>query len=283
MLQDTFRFVVPAILGKFLDPAVCEEKNTQMLDLTMRIMKSGRFNAFAAAMETLLSSAIGFADSETSIKLVYKWFVTGKVTDTAGVEIEGAEINVKVRHTMVRKIFASSSLPREQKKACFAKLAELDDSDMLGRTEKYCEGAEPDPTSKRESFLTIFEKSGELGLQDLQELCRGYRQLSQRDLISSHSDDFFERIEGCVNSKAYSVTRYIYLFLNPSLQATDEELARFNGLKTRLESYTDEEKKEGTTRLLNWVKDTIQELEEKKQGRELSKAWDRAQAGQANL
>ena len=44
---------------------------------------------------------------------------------------------------MVRKIVASSKITQEQKKESFAELAKLDSSDMLGRTEKYCEAASP--------------------------------------------------------------------------------------------------------------------------------------------
>jgi len=58
------------------------------------------------------------------------------------------------------------------------------------------------------------------------------------------------------------------------MSATEEELGRFNTLKAKLEAYSPEERKEGTMRLLNWVKDSIQDLEEKKQGREISMAWD---------
>lgn len=75
---------------------------------------------------------------------------------------------------MVRRIFSSQATLSEQKKECFAKLAELDQSDMLGRTEKYCEAASPSIESKRESFVTIFEKNGEMSLQHLQEMCSGY-------------------------------------------------------------------------------------------------------------
>ena len=64
VLQDTLRFVIPAILGKFLHSEVYESKNTEMFDLTLKIMQSGTFNQYAAAMETLLTSAIGFAESE---------------------------------------------------------------------------------------------------------------------------------------------------------------------------------------------------------------------------
>jgi len=134
VLQDTLSFVVPAILDKFLHPEVHEIWSTKMFELTLIIMKLDTFNRFNSAMETLLTSAINFAQSEDSVKLISKWFLTGKVTDAIGVEIAGAQVNVKIRHTMVRKIFSSSSIPSEQKKECLTKLAEFDQSDMLGRT-----------------------------------------------------------------------------------------------------------------------------------------------------
>jgi len=43
-------------------------------------------------------------------------------------------------------------------------LAELDQSDMLGRTEKYCSAAHPDPESKHEAFQTIFKGSDNMSL-----------------------------------------------------------------------------------------------------------------------
>ena len=105
--------MVPSILGKYLHAEVYETWNTQMFDLTLKIMKSGTFNQFTASMETLITSAIDFAESDSSAKLVYSWYLTGKVTDTTGNEIEGTQINVKIRHTMVRKIFSSTAIPKE--------------------------------------------------------------------------------------------------------------------------------------------------------------------------
>ena len=134
VLQDTFRFVVPSILSKFLHQEVHEERSKQMFDLTMEIMLSGRFNEFPAAMETLVSSAIAFAPNKELHLLVYMWFVTGKVTSISGQKIQGTNINVKVRHTMVRKLFSSVHIPRDEKKKCYATLSGLDKSDMLGRT-----------------------------------------------------------------------------------------------------------------------------------------------------
>lgn len=89
---------------------VVEERNAEMFDMTMKIMTSGKFNSNLQAMEVLVNSAISFDRDATN---VYRWLATGKVLDSAGKQVQGTEVNVKSRHTMVRKIFASSKIPHE--------------------------------------------------------------------------------------------------------------------------------------------------------------------------
>ena len=57
------------------------------------------------------------------MQLLYKWFNTGKVADLSGQEIQGVEIGVAIRHTLVRKMFTSVHIEKDVKKECFAKLA----------------------------------------------------------------------------------------------------------------------------------------------------------------
>lgn len=215
---------MPSILSKFLHLDINENTNYQMFKLCLEIMKKGSFSDNPAAMEMLVSSSIQFATKSEQHEMVLNWFGKGEVTDERGRKIEGTEVNVKVRHTLVRKIFTSRHIEHEQKKRCFAILEELDKSDMLGRTKQYCLAACPDESAKREALLTIFERCEDLSLQHLQEMCRGFRQFSQRELIQQFAHEFYDRIEDCVNKKAWSLTRYIYHFLVPSMIASDEEL-----------------------------------------------------------
>ena len=180
---------------------------------------------------------------------------------------------------MVRKIFGSTHIPHNQKTECFAALAKLDSSDMLKRTEVYCAAATPTLEAKRAAFLKLFTSDDQEGaepmsLQEMQETCRGFCQFGQRDLIATFSDDFFERIENCVNTRSWSTTRYIYHFLAPGMKATQQELDKFNALLTKLQAYGEAEKKEGTGRLIKWLKDSIKEIQEKRAGRELSQTWE---------
>jgi len=114
-------------------------------------------------------------------------------------------------------------------------------------------------------------------------MCRGYRQYGQRDLIDTFTTEFFNRIEDCVNTKSWSLTRYIYIFLAPGMKATAEDLKKFQVLLSKMEAYTEAERKEGTMRLTNWVKDSMKEIEEKIAARELSRQWERTQQDQASL
>ena len=96
-------------------------------------------------------------------------------------------------------------------------------------------------------------------------------------MIETFTDEFYEKIEDCLNTRAYNITRYIFNCLVPSMKANDAELARLNDLKQRLESYSEEQKKEGTNRLLKYVKNTIQEVEEKKASQTYSREWENSQ------
>lgn len=111
VIQDTFRLLVPSILDKYLHAEVQSERSAQMFNLTIKMMTSGRFSAFPSVMEMLFNCAIKFSPSDD--KLVYKWYVTGKVTDANDVEIQGTTINVKCRHEMLRKIYTLTSIPME--------------------------------------------------------------------------------------------------------------------------------------------------------------------------
>ena len=96
-------------------------------------------------------------------------------------------------------------------------------------------------------------------------------------MIETFAERFFEKIEECVNTRAWSNTRYIYIFLVPTMKANDQELARLNALKNRLEGYTEDQKQEGTNRLLKWLKESIQDVEEKKASQAFSREWENSQ------
>lgn len=111
-------------------------------------------------------------------------------------------------------------------------------------------------------------------------MCRGYHQQSQKDLLEQLADDFFARIETLVNKAAWSQARYIYAFTQPKLYGNDAELQKFEALLSKCEGYGESERGEGTGRLIDWLKDSVQEIKEMKAGRELSRQWEQTQGSQ---
>jgi len=112
VIQDAFRFVVPAMLSRFLHEEAQDARKADLLVMVLKIMDSGRFNDNKAAMELLTNSAISFSTSKEQHMMIVKWFVAGKITNGSGAEIIGTDVNVGLRHTMVRKMFASKHVPR---------------------------------------------------------------------------------------------------------------------------------------------------------------------------
>ena len=111
---------------------------------------------------------------------------------------------------------------------------------MIVRTDMYCKTAVWDITAKSEALNTIFDGSDDLSLLHVEELCMGFRQFHQREVLSNFAQEFFDRIEDCVNKRAWMVTRHIYKYLAPNMFASSEEIAKFTVLKEKLEGYTEE-------------------------------------------
>ena len=63
------------------------------------------------------------------------------------------------------------------------------------------------------------------------------------------------------------------MYLQPNLLASDEEISRFVKFLAKLEAVEHAKRKEGADRLIKWVKDSIQDLKEKKYARALSQQW----------
>ena len=107
-------------------------------------------------------------------------------------------------------------------------LENFDQSDMLGKTKFFCESAIPEIEKKREAWNSIF--SGKLDKESpfiTGEFCAGFKQFSQRDLLSEFADDFFAKIEEVVATKAKSISETFYLYLQPNMLTSDKEIARF--------------------------------------------------------
>jgi len=73
---------------------------------------------------------------------------------------------------------------------------------MLGLTQQFCISAVPDIENKRAVWARLFDFSNEnkLSLYQTDELCLGFRQYSQRDMVVEFREDFFKRIDNVIKT-----------------------------------------------------------------------------------
>ena len=184
-----------------------------------------------------------------------------KITDLKGQPIEGITVSTLRKHQMVKKIFTSKTINQENKKDAFSKLASIDSSDMLERTQKYCEACVPDYEQKRVVWLNMIEMKEDLGVLAIRSYGSGLRQATQLDILDRFADEFFEKIENLVATKGQSASEAVYMFLQPNIKAQDEDIQRYSAFLAKLES---QPKLESTERLMKWIKESIQDMKEKK-------------------
>lgn len=95
----------------------------------------------------------------------------------------------------------------DEKKQAMDTLAKIDQSDMLGLTQQFCISAVPDIENKRAVWARLFDFSNEnkLSLYQTDELCLGFRQYSQRDMVVEFREDFFKRIDNVIKTQGKNI------------------------------------------------------------------------------
>jgi len=101
----------------------------------------------------------------------------------------------------------------EDKQKAMDKLASIDKTDLLGRTQAYCESVIPDIENKRKCWKKLFESDEKMSLYQTEEFCLGFKVYSQRDLLKEFTDDFFSRIDHIFATKGRNIARSYYLYL----------------------------------------------------------------------
>jgi len=175
---------------------------------------------------------------------------------------------------MVRKIFGSKKIDHDLKKAALVKLNEIDSSDKFGLTSTFCDATIPSLENKKDVWANLFESEEKVSLYKITESCAGFKQISQRELVQEFAEDFFNRIEKIVNTKNPSVSKVYYIYLQPNIEANEKSINRFTSFQKELEGKIERgEQGDGTARLIKWVKDTLNDLNEKKIARALSQEY----------
>lgn len=198
-----------------------------MFDTAMKILQSGNFTE-ESTIQMIVTSVIGFAMDEAERKLLLTWFQQDAVITKDGNKVKGVSLTKKHKHAIVKKVFSAKTIPLEEKTAALDALSKIDQSDMLGRTKFFCQAAVPEIAKKREAWEAIF--SGKLDKESLlntNEFCAGFKQFSQRDILTEFADDFFNKIEHVVQTKAKSISESIYFYLQPNMITNDKEIERF--------------------------------------------------------
>ena len=176
---------------------------------------------------------------------------------------------------MVKKIYSSKKISLQEKKESLELLAKIDQSDLLSKTQAFCESAIPDISEKKKAWATIFsDKIDGVGYANSNEICAGFKQLYHRDILGEFADEFFLKIEEVVKTKPKSLAETIYLYLQPNMIAGDAEIQKFENLLEKIQTGP---AGETTDRLVKWLKDSICDLKEKKAARNLSQRWEKEQ------
>lgn len=88
--------------------------------------------------------------------------------------------------------------------------------------------------------------------------------------MEGYADDFFKKIEQACESKARNLSEHIYYGLSPTHDTEEAGIQRFTDFLKQLES---KKPGESTARLIKWVRESIQDMRQMQEAREMSQKW----------
>lgn len=109
-----------------------------------------------------------------------------------------------------------------------------------------------------------------MSLYSVQELCSGFRQFTQQDILEEFTIPFFDNILNTVNTRAKNIAEPMFYGLRPNMKANQEEIDHFEKFHAKLLGLPEEERGDGYTRMKKWIVETLCDLREKKNAREIS-------------
>ena len=208
--------IVPVIVNSYLPASIYESTNHELFDLILNNILSGSAVLDTTTKTLLFDGLMSHCRNEDHYAMLIDWFTKGKVINSAGVSLDAIEITLKNKHSIVKKIWASSDIPLAKKEEILAELNKLDKGDWFDDTSKNCDAAHPDNKAKLWDFYFNSEKGSEVekwGLHTFQHSFSGWSQNAK--LIKPFEDKFFEQIGQIIATKGRSVGESYYHGLSP--------------------------------------------------------------------
>ena len=106
--EDVITYVLSLIPKQFVPINSVTGYNSKLFESVISLLQSGKFTA-ESTKQMLINSLFMFCLSEEHIGMLLQYFESGKITSTNG-KLISESITTNQRHTMVKKIFASTSI-----------------------------------------------------------------------------------------------------------------------------------------------------------------------------
>lgn len=115
IIANNVRSCIPIIVNKYLPLDNYEATVDSLFTKIVKVLQEGKFKDSKSTTELFVTTAIGFAGSESASNLILKWFMSGEYTDLSGAQLPNVEMTMKQKHSIVQKIYASKCISLESK------------------------------------------------------------------------------------------------------------------------------------------------------------------------
>ena len=271
VITDTMRWLIPTIIKKFMPVELYEKNQGEIFEMIVDgILTAGTLKNDKATLHLTMDALFASARIEKHYKLLQEMFDAGCVINTKKEKLSYCELSLKHKYEIVKRIYSSVDIDISHKQKVMSVMEQdKSNADWLDNCKSYCEAALPE--NKEKMWNLYFSDSEDVKKWELHKFQNshvGYNQPQQRKYIEKLENEFFDKILTVQDKYGRSVVESYFYTLRPMMDVSDQLIQKYKDLLKNVEDTNKD-----NTFMINMLKDTIGDLEERKKCQAASKAY----------
>lgn len=269
VITDTLNWLIPVIINRYLPHDLYQKYQGEIFEMILDgILTSGTLKQDKSTRHLAIDALLRSTRNESHYQMLITMFEEGYVINSAGKKLEDCELSLKHKYEIVKRVYSSESIDIAHKMKLMAKMEEdKSNADWLENCKSYSEAALPE--NKEKMWAEYFtEDVLKWELHKFQNSHMGFNQPQQRSLTEKFENEWFDRILSVTSKYGRSVVESYFYTLRPMNDVSDARFQQYNDLLTKVK-----ETNADNTFVINMIKETLSDLEDKKKGIEASVAY----------
>ena len=204
----------------------------------------------ASLKKVLVNTLFNFLSTEKHVKQSVTWMKAGHLLDSEGEKVEGTDLSVSQKHSIIKAIHKKACFTSEEKAKYLSDILGDDKSDVAANLKLSCEALLPTAESKEKVWSVIINEDSGLSSYERAAYMSCFFTRDSAEIVKPYYQKYVEHVKECANIGNKEYTSQFISTTCPSF-AIDEDFIK--SLKDVVEEFKEDVKYESYSRTVNKI------------------------------